>query len=78
MNIDFDDGVFQSQDEKADYYSKLVTTGLTSKLNAIQKLTGVTEKEAIKLVYDIRAENLEMDYSRQEEISAGKQLGDEE
>lgn len=78
VNIDFDDGVFQSQDEKADYYSKLVTAGLTSKLNAIQKLTGVTEKEAIKLVYDIRAENLEMDYSRQEELSASKQLGDEE
>ena len=78
VNIDFDDGVFQSQDEKADYYSKLVTAGLTSKLNAIQKLTGVTEKEAIKLVYDIRAENLEMDYSRQEEVSASKQLGDEE
>lgn len=78
INIDFDDGVFQSQDEKADYYSKLVIAGLTSKLNAIQKLTGVTEKEAIKLVYDIRAENLEMDYSRQEEVSASKQLGDEE
>lgn len=78
VNIDFDDGVFQSQDEKAGYYSKLVTAGLISKLNAIQKLTGVTEKEAIKLVYDIRAENLEMDYSRQEEVSASKQLGDEE
>lgn len=78
INIDFDDGVFQSQDEKADYYSKLITAGLTSKLSAIQKLTGVTEKEAMEIVYEIRAENLEMDYSKQEEVSAGKQLGDEE
>ena len=78
VNIDFDDGVFQSQDEKADYYSKLITAGLTSKLSAIQKLTGVTEKEAMKIVYEIRAENLEMDYSKQEEVSASKQLGDEE
>ena len=78
VNIDFDDGVFQSQDEKADYYSKLITAGLTSKLSAIQKLTGVTEKEAMKIVYEIRAENLEMDYATQEENSARNQLGDDE
>lgn len=78
INIDFDDGVFQSQDEKADYYSKLITAGLTSKLSAIQKLTGVTEKEAMKIVYEIRAENLEMDYATQEENSARNQLGDDE
>lgn len=67
INIDFDDGVFQSQDAKADYYSKLVTAGLTSKLNAIQKLTGATEKEAKRIVYEIRTENLEMDYPEQDE-----------
>ena len=78
INIDFDDGVFQSQDAKADYYSKLVTAGLSSKLSAIQKLTGVTEKEAKKIVYEIRAETLEMDYPEQERISAENELGDEE
>ncbi|EHU8854809.1 phage portal protein, partial [Enterococcus faecalis] len=78
INIDFDDGVFQSQDAKADYYSKLVTAGLSSKLSAIQKLTGVTEKEAKKIVYEIRAEMLEMDYPEQERISAENELGDEE
>ncbi|HAQ4681204.1 TPA: phage portal protein [Enterococcus faecium] len=67
INIDFDDGVFQSQDAKADNYSKLVTAGLTSKLNAIQKLTGATEKEAKRIVYEIRTENLEMDYPEQDE-----------
>ncbi|EME8251720.1 phage portal protein [Enterococcus faecium] len=67
INIDFDDGVFQSQDAKADYYSKLVTAGLTSKLNAIQELTGATEKEAKRIVYEIRTENLEMDYPEQDE-----------
>ena len=78
VNIDFDDGVFQSQDAKADYYSKLVTAGLSSKLSAIQKLTGVTEKEAKKIVYEIRAEALEMDYVEQENNSANQQLGDDE
>lgn len=78
VNIDFDDGVFQSQDAKADYYSKLVTAGLSSKLSAIQKLTGATEKEAKKIVYEIRAENLEMDYTEQERRSAENELGDDE
>ncbi len=78
INIDFDDGVFQSQDAKADYYSKLVTAGLTSKLTAIQKLTGVTEKEAKKIVYEIRAENLDMDYSEHEQNVVERQFGDEE
>jgi len=78
VNIDFDDGVFQSQDAKADYYSKLVTAGLSSKLSAIQKLTGVTEKEAMKIVYEIRAENLELDYPEQEQASSERELGAEE
>ncbi|EHV0182663.1 poly(3-hydroxybutyrate) depolymerase, partial [Enterococcus faecalis] len=52
--------------------------GLSSKLSAIQKLTGVTEKEAKKIVYEIRAETLEMDYPEQERISAENELGDEE
>ncbi|HFU5940450.1 TPA: phage portal protein [Enterococcus faecium] len=78
INIDFDDGVFQSQDAKADYYSKLVTAGLTSKLNAIQKLTGVTEKEAKRIVYEIRAETLDMDYSEHEQNIIEEQLGSEE
>lgn len=78
INIDFDDGVFQSQDAKADYYSKLVTAGLTSKLNAIQKLTGVTEKEARKIINEIRAETLEVDYQEFEQEKISKELGDEE
>lgn len=78
INIDFDDGVFQSQDAKADYYSKLITAGLTSKLNAIQKLTGATEKEARKIVNEIRAEALEVDYQEFEQEKISKELGDEE
>lgn len=77
INIDFDDGVFQSQDAKADYYSKLVTAGLSSKLSAIQKLSGVTEKEAKKIVYEIRAEVLEMDYPEVEEAAVQHAIKDD-
>jgi len=78
INIDFDDGVFESQDAKADYYSKLVTAGLSSKLNAIQKLMGVTEKEAKQMIYEMRAEMFDMDYQEQEQETEQEQLGDEE
>lgn len=56
INIDFDDGVFQSQDSKADYYAKLTTLGLTSKKLAIQKIQGVTEKQAKEILKEIQDE----------------------
>lgn len=56
INIDFDDGVFQSQDAKADYYGKLTTMMLTSRKRAIQKIQGVTEKEAKQILEEIKEE----------------------
>ncbi|WP_416037489.1 phage portal protein [Lactococcus formosensis] len=56
INIDFDDGVFQSQDSKADYYAKLTSMGLTSKKLAIQKIQGVTEKQAEEILAEIKKE----------------------
>jgi len=56
INIDFDDGVFQSQDAKADYYGKLTTMQLTSRKRAIQKIQGVTGDEADKILAEIKKE----------------------
>ncbi|KSU17119.1 Phage minor capsid protein [Lactococcus lactis subsp. lactis] len=56
INIDFDDGVFQSQDAKADYYGKLTTMQLTSRKRAIQKIQGVTGDEADKILAEIKEE----------------------
>ncbi|GAA3255017.1 Phage minor capsid protein [Lactococcus lactis subsp. lactis] len=56
INIDFDDGVFQSQDAKADYYGKLTTMQLTSRKRVIQKIQGVTEDEADKILAEIKEE----------------------
>ena len=78
INIDFDDGVFQSQDAKADYYSKLVVGELTSKLRAIQKVSGVTEKEAKEILSEIKAEQLDLDYAENEEEHIRKDLGSDE
>lgn len=78
INIDFDDGVFQSQDAKADYYSKLVTSELTSKLRAIQKVTGATEAEAIKIRAEILAEKMDDDYPEYETKKIEEEIGTEE
>lgn len=78
VNIDFDDGIFQSQDAKADYYSKLVISELTSKLRAIQKVSGVTEKEAKEILLEIKAEQLDLDYAENEEEYIKKELGSDE
>ncbi len=78
INIDFDDGVFQSQDAKADYYGKLSTMQLTSKLRAIQKVLGVTEKEAKTIMQEIKSEELGLDYAENVEEHIQKELGSDE
>ena len=78
INIDFDDGVFQSQDAKADYYGKLSTMQLTSKLRAIQKVLGVTEKEAKIIMQEIKSEELGLDYAENVEEHIQKELGSDE
>lgn len=72
INIDFDDGVFQSQDAKADYYAKLTTLGLTSKKLAIQKIQGVTEKQAKEILKEIQDENEGIDSESIEEDKIDK------
>lgn len=72
INIDFDDGVFQSQDSKADYYAKLTTLGLTSKKLAIQKIQGVTEKQAKEILKEIQEENEGIDSESIEEDKIDK------
>lgn len=78
ISVVFDDGVFQSQDAKAEYYAKLVTAGLISKLRATQAVLGVTEEEARAIVSEINAETLGMDYQEQENKVIIERFGEEE
>ncbi|WP_062052364.1 phage portal protein [Bacillus sp. JCM 19034] len=59
--IDFDDGVFESQDSKLKYYGKATTFKLMPKIEAIQRMFGVSEETAKDWVNLIRQEELEMD-----------------
>ena len=76
INIDFDDGVFQSQDAKADYYGKLATLGLTSKKLAIQKIQGVTEKQAKEILKEIQneAEGLDSEKIEEDKLDSGSDV----
>lgn len=76
INIDFDDGVFESQDSKANYYGKLTTLHLTSKRRAIQKILGVSEKEAKKIIVEIQeeAEGLDSASIEDEKIDTGTDI----
>ena len=76
ININFDDGVFESQDAKADYYGKLTTLQLTSRKRAIQKVLGVTETEANKIMKEIQneAEGLDTETIEENKLDSGSDV----
>lgn len=76
INIDFDDGVFESQDAKADYYGKLTTLQLTSRKRAIQKVLGVTETEANTIMKEIQneAEGLDTETIEENKLDSGSDV----
>ncbi len=76
INIDFDDGVFESQDAKADYYGKLTTLQLTSRKRAIQKVLGVTEAEANTIMKEIQneAEGLDTETIEEDKLDSGSDV----
>lgn len=76
--IDFDDGVFESQDSKLAYYGKATTLKLMPQIEAIQRMFGVSEETAQKWVKLIRADELGVDPSQLDEMASKKLFGDEE
>lgn len=67
INIDFDDGVFQSQEEKLAYYGGATQRQLMPKLEAIQKWADVSKETAQKWLNQM---NLEARGLSQEEYDA--------
>jgi A118 family predicted phage portal protein len=55
--IDFDDSVAQDRDANANYYSKLVNSGLMPKVRAIMRIHDLPEEEARKWLQEINEEN---------------------
>jgi len=57
--IDFDDGVFTDKNTKMKHYGELVDKNLIPKLEAIQRIMGVTEQQAREWLHQIRIERVQ-------------------
>lgn len=68
INVDFDDGVFTTKDERLEYYSKLVTVGLMSKESTMVKALGMSEQEAQEELKKIQQETLKQVFQNDTEI----------
>ena len=76
--IDFDDGVFQSQDEKLDYYGRNATMRLLPRYRAIMEVHKVSEETAIKWVQAIAREEMGMSPIEQQAKQNEEQFGPKE
>ncbi len=56
VSVDFDDGVFQDQDSKLDYYARAAAQKMMPRLMAIKRAFNLTDEDAQKWYDDIRAE----------------------
>lgn len=69
INVDFDDGVFTTKDEKVEYYLKLVNSSLLSKKSAMMKALDMSEVEAEQELKLIAKESLGKVFENDSEIS---------
>lgn len=76
--VDFDDGVFQSQEAKLEYYGKATTMQLMPRYKAIETMFKVSEETAIKWVQAINNESMGLDPAEQEAEQERDSLGEME
>lgn len=78
INVNFDDGVFSSQDAKLDYYSKAASMNMMPKINAMQNIFGITEKEAFKWLTTMLNEQKGIDPALWQQEAEEEAIGGEE
>jgi len=78
IGVDFDDGVFNSQDEKLDYYSRAATVQLMPKYQAMMNAFDISEKEALKWTQEILNEQKGIDPALWQVAAEEKLIGKEE
>lgn len=76
VNVDFDDGVFESKQAQLEYNNSAVTGQLMSKKKAMMKQFGYTEKEAEEELRQIFNELMEIEPSEFEENAVEKTIQD--
>lgn len=78
ITIDFDDGVFESKDSKLEYYMKAYNGGFIPQVEVIQRLFGLSEKDAVKWFEMIVLETQGLDPTEQEARADTDLYGEEE
>lgn len=78
VNVDFDDGVFESKQAQLEYNNSAVLGSLMSKKTAMMKQFGYTEKEALDELAQIQAELLGIDPMEHQNEAEKEELGGEE
>lgn len=53
VTVNFDDSIIEDKKAEIDKQILLVTSGLTTKVNALQKIHGITKEEAVRLLQEI-------------------------
>ena len=78
ISVDFDDGIFESMDQKLDFFSKASTAELIPKQEAIKSLFKLTDVEAAEWFAKIQNETLGMNPAEFEQQSVTEEIGEEE
>lgn len=78
ISVDFDDGIFESMDQKLEFYSKASTAELIPKQEAIKSLFKLTDEEAAKWFTKIQSETLGMNPAEFEQQAVTEEIGEEE
>lgn len=78
ISVDFDDGIFESLDQKLDFYSKAKTAGLVPVTEALKGIFKLTDEEAKKWFERIQSEESGLDEGEIQQFKESKILGGEE
>lgn len=78
ISVDFDDGIFESLDQKLDFFSKAKTAGLVPVTEALKGIFKLTDEEAKRWFERIQAEDAGLDDGEIQAFREKKQLGDDE
>lgn len=78
ISVDFDDGIFESAEQKLEFYGKAKIYGLVPPTEAIKGVFKLTDEEALKWLNLIIKQESMTDPAEQEESAVEEEIGEEE
>lgn len=78
ISVDFDDGIFESLDQKLDFFSKAKTAGLVPITKALEGIFKITEEESYEWYQLIQMQETGLNQSEIQAFMERQELGDDE